>query len=958
MVLQHISILDTFGTLPIISGVRSFFGSSRVLRVNLDHMLIWSVNWSEVAAGNYAIVDPEDSESILYVSKKEYLRLIGQIESSERRLVLLATPFSTKPLDRDIKASRPGSEKTPPRFREALASDWKVMQSSIRKAFMCHVDRRSGMFKVSKTNLRPLVRRWSELLAHWLCFPQTALGWYTAVLSVCPKLITILRTRGPRGLVAFLKTSMLIIQQFISGKRCKSWDFGYPVSLRAGLPAWIPCEGRSAIRQGSVRVIRFWLSICYLYKIIQVPYQVHSLVKTITAPALVLTSPVQSLLDEYREFLHLHFIPRILGTTRRGPQAKSMDFTPTSAGPNGAPAIEYVPEDFRAWDVELQKMSPLWKALEYLWGRFGFQRLCNLHIHMGQYCPGDPSEMTPEYEKTLIGPSRRVQKSKTAKKIAAKQPILSRVYFLAEPAGKIRPVAIIDAISQRVLKTLHDDLFVVLKGIVEDGTHNQERLFTRLQKFMSLRSGFWSSLDISSATDMIPVQFYRILLEELYNRTGPAVKLADSVITLLTDREFTLSSDGKSIPIPDDLKDKKVRYGRGQPMGALSSFALLGLWHHSFIHFAAHKCGCRWVTYGVTGDDAVICEADPSHPIANMYLELCKIVGIPISLPKSFLSGTLFNFLSRTSSKVVGEVSPASAREEFAIRDSAGRTSRALRLANRGWCAVSDTSGRLMKAMRLFLDGHEWTELTEAVRKGTVSDKASRGILSLLAPSSKVSWIGLQTTAVFGWLATFVGSTAVLCADDMLRQDKLVVPSKLRYDEPLILRELLQLVLEEIISKLIENRARLDHYNGWIAKQSVTLWGSGRGLWTNKDGVDTKHCLWVDKYGDGLPIPEWQELAIQILGTAWYEDQNLRASVDKAWKYLARIRELPDYRNPYLFRDEWAKKMASRGTQELSRFERRAQSLMLKLLLRLGLEPRVAWMDLDRLFLKEFGKTA
>jgi hypothetical protein len=49
-----------------------------------------------------------------------------------------------------------------------------------------------------------------------------------------------------------------------------------------------------------------------------------------------------------------------------------------------------------------------------------------------------------------------------------------------EAAGKIRVIAIVDPITQWVLKPLHDWLFSILANIPQDGTFNQDLPIGRL----------------------------------------------------------------------------------------------------------------------------------------------------------------------------------------------------------------------------------------------------------------------------------------------------------------------------------------------------------------------------------------------------------------------------------------------------------------------------------------------
>jgi hypothetical protein len=123
----------------------------------------------------------------------------------------------------------------------------------------------------------------------------------------------------------------------------------------------------------------------------------------------------------------------------------------------------------------------------------------------------------------------------------------------------------------------------------------------RLQsKFKDSPKGLFSSIDLSSATDRLPISLQVILLKVLLEDLVPDSQLfAESWRDLLVkrkyatgfsnpdsytkERRFTVKSD-----TPSD-----VEYSVGQPMGALSSWAMLAITHHAMMQFSAHKCGSK-----------------------------------------------------------------------------------------------------------------------------------------------------------------------------------------------------------------------------------------------------------------------------------------------------------------------------------------------------------------------------
>jgi len=63
---------------------------------------------------------------------------------------------------------------------------------------------------------------------------------------------------------------------------------------------------------------------------------------------------------------------------------------------------------------------------------------------------------------------------------------LGQLSFKEEPAGKLRVFAMVDMLTQSLLKPLHLKLFDIFKLLPNDGTHDQAAAFNRaIQKSLS-----------------------------------------------------------------------------------------------------------------------------------------------------------------------------------------------------------------------------------------------------------------------------------------------------------------------------------------------------------------------------------------------------------------------------------------------------------------------------------------
>jgi len=95
------------------------------------------------------------------------------------------------------------------------------------------------------------------------------------------------------------------------------------------------------------------------------------------------------------------------------------------------------------------------------------------------------------------------------------------------------------------------------------------------------------------------------------------------------------------------------RYAVGQPMGALSSWAMLAITHHFLVQLAARRAGKilpgSWYSqYELLGDDINIFEKE----VAQSYLQVMDEIGVPINLSKSVVaSNSTFEFAKVTGYK-------------------------------------------------------------------------------------------------------------------------------------------------------------------------------------------------------------------------------------------------------------------------------------------------------------------
>jgi hypothetical protein len=131
--------------------------------------------------------------------------------------------------------------------------------------------------------------------------------------------------------------------------------------------------------------------------------------------------------------------------------------------------------------------------------------------------------------------------------------------------------------------------------------------------------------DLSAATDRLPIALQQVILDTwLGQGFGVAWR------KLLVDRDYILTQDGVS---------ERIRYSVGQPMGALSSWAMLAVTHHFLVQYCAQLAGKRlpgdWYdNYELLGDDIILFDEE----VARQYLLLMEGIGVPINLSKSVVA--------------------------------------------------------------------------------------------------------------------------------------------------------------------------------------------------------------------------------------------------------------------------------------------------------------------------------
>lgn len=635
---------------------------SPLLFQQVDHPLYSQIVESK-ARNKFVVVDPMDPDGLLYLNRREYFELLKVQSSVQDPLDILARPEDTITIgksDDDAPSASPslgGSKPSIPtsvvgpvgsQKREYHTSALRGTRLNPLYSFSTLLD--PADFMVSKDTsqgatgrkLRALVEDWGKTLSLRLGYKPSDLSISRDLHLVGSYFEKIWHHEGPSGAVTRMKITVYCINSYLAGSPLrKTHHLGADVSLIHGLPALLPLAVRNRIRSRDIKAIRLWVSVLSLYKGIGGYSQIPSY-KTITSPPQEIDFTLTSFTRKFWKWIN----PRSLRPNWEGGKMLSL----RTAGPNASISILSSPFDAYAWSV--QPVNHLLLFLERT----------EMMLIKAMYEKSLASFLEGRHAREVLKGhlSPRVRKSVT------ETPILGRLSLKYEPAGKIRVFAIVDIFTQSALKPLHDWMFKILRDVVTDATFSQETRTAEFAKTHAKESIY--SFDLSAATDLIPFN----LTVEVMRR--PLGSLADLWAKLLVDRSFTLPEG-----------DGKVRYTRGQPMGALSSWSSLAVTHHWLVQLAADRVGeFPFTGYLVLGDD--ICIA--GSIVADSYTEVCKEFGVPINnkgivSPASPDRDSLTNFANQI---ICGEVnlSPIQVREEMAVGSVSQRVESLCRLIRRG----------------------------------------------------------------------------------------------------------------------------------------------------------------------------------------------------------------------------------------------------------------------------------
>lgn len=183
-----------------------------------------------------------------------------------------------------------------------------------------------------------------------------------------------------------------------------------------------------------------------------------------------------------------------------------------------------------------------------------------------------------------------------------------------------RPIAVPNRFLQTGLEPLGHFLYDTLSLFPHDATFDQNR-FTRDIQSRVDQHKYVGSVDLSQATDNLPVSWFHYIYNELFDHTRIPEEIQNSY------RLFQ-----EMLKHPWRNGDHQSYWTIGQPLGTYPSFAILGITHNIIAEALAYDRGYTHSPYYIIGDDIVFL----SKSLRKKYIGKMGEHHIPLSLHKSY----------------------------------------------------------------------------------------------------------------------------------------------------------------------------------------------------------------------------------------------------------------------------------------------------------------------------------
>lgn len=312
-------------------------------------------------------------------------------------------------------------------------------------------------------------------------------------------------TQGPQQLLRLFKISRHMVLSYLAGTRV-DWESGTRIKTdREGLPSWLgKLKDREVLM--NPKSVRFTLTVLYSSRWLKFDGKVD--LSTITDSEWVETPP------EFASWLYsptnqLNAIPSWYKPY------PVVFYSSTKAGPNGPALMSAyndllsLPDDYR------DNLISFGKLLKEPEGPPSIPDFSNMTmetmdlsalLNIGKEVASADPVLDFLGEKRLLLGDLKLKRGR-----------LRKLEVVVDKEGKRRAVAIVDYWLQCIMKSLHESLNGILTKIPDDCTFNQEN-FLHMLSFHGTETFY--SIDLKSATELMPVSIQAEVLEWITNRPG------------------------------------------------------------------------------------------------------------------------------------------------------------------------------------------------------------------------------------------------------------------------------------------------------------------------------------------------------------------------------------------------------------------------------------------------------
>jgi hypothetical protein len=463
-------------------------------------------------------------------------------------------------------------------------------------------------------------------------------GFVYDIKIVLTKFSEIAASQGIKGLVLYLKTCSVCLQQHICGHVGGSPNVPRVSKTPSGIPRVLPPRLRSLMAKGHVVSIRLALTMFSLYRDMEFPGTMK--LHTITDPSTAAKGTIKMMTGLIPRFINVFVKPTAPKEGMREWLKGRFSYFPISTS---SPSSQGVYPSTHPANLHRAAMSLTDKQVSDL----------AILVRM-TYKDELSKTRNPMYgEQTGMNPIDAIRLAKEDPlnaawvEYVAKATPTGKLGLKLEAAGKVRVFAMIDPWSQWALYPFHKGIFRVLSRYPEiDGTFDQLKPLKRAYSHSHNKNYGLYSMDLSAATDRLPISIQTPLISAVFGfdaREGRAWH--DTLVNRAYDVPQKASKYMKGgVPA-------SVLYATGQPMGGYSSWPMLALTHHFIVQVAAWTTGITskdsiFKGYAVLGDDIVIYD----RIVAKAYHSIITSLGVECNLSKSITSpkGLGLEFAKRT----------------------------------------------------------------------------------------------------------------------------------------------------------------------------------------------------------------------------------------------------------------------------------------------------------------------